>query len=63
VVNGELKYIDNASGHYQPSGQSAQRAAEKAFQDLGLDTAGKYVEKVWQVDPKLPRGGRWVKKD
>jgi hypothetical protein len=63
VVNGELKYIDNASGHYQPSRQSAQRAAEKAFQDLGLDTAGKYVEKVWQVDPKLPRGGRWVKKD
>ena len=63
AVNGELKYIDNTSGHYQPHGQSAQKATEKAFQALGFDTTNKYIEKVWRFDSTLPRGGEWVKKD
>jgi hypothetical protein len=52
VVNGELRFIDNASGHYLPRGYNAQRAAEEAFQRLGFDTTGKYIEKIW-------RGG-WI---
>jgi hypothetical protein len=48
VVSGELKFIDNRSGHYQPSGLSAQMAAENAFSSLGFDVEGKYVErKSW----------------
>ncbi len=53
VVNGELKFIDNTSGHYQPRGYSAQSAAEEAFQRLGFDTTGKHIEKIWQ-------GGAWI---
>ncbi|WP_315774135.1 MULTISPECIES: RHS repeat-associated core domain-containing protein [unclassified Bradyrhizobium] len=44
-VNGELRAIDNASGHYQPSGLSAQAAAEEAFGKAGFDAAGKYIER------------------
>ncbi|MDR3443764.1 hypothetical protein [Dyella sp.] len=58
-VNGDIKYIDNSSGHYQPFGPNAQSAAEQAFSDLGFDVSGKYVEKVWVPDPTLPRGGAW----
>jgi hypothetical protein len=43
-VNGELRVIDNASGHYQPKGLSAQNAAETAFQRAGFD-GFKYIEK------------------
>jgi hypothetical protein len=59
VVNGELKFIDNSSGHYLPSGSSAQMAAEEAFNNLGFDTRGKYIEKSWFEDPSLPKGGAW----
>jgi hypothetical protein len=43
-VNGELRSLNNASGHYQPSGASAQNAAESAFQQAGFDSIGKYLE-------------------
>ena len=43
-VNGSIRSINNQSGHYQPSGSSAQRAAESAFEKAGFDSAGKYVE-------------------
>jgi hypothetical protein len=59
VVDGAIKYIDNASGHYLPSGALTQTAAESAFAKLGFDTTGKYVTKVWRPDPSLPRGGAW----
>lgn len=35
--------VNNSSGHYQPSGPSAQAAAERAFRDAGLDARGKYM--------------------
>jgi hypothetical protein len=43
-VNGALRSINNASGHYRPSGASAQAAAEAAFGRAGFDAAGKYTE-------------------
>lgn len=45
IINGEIKYIDNYSGHYRPAGAAAQRAAEDAFSSLGFDVNGKYVER------------------
>ncbi|WP_295946573.1 DUF6531 domain-containing protein [uncultured Xanthomonas sp.] len=42
---GRLKYIDNNSGHYRPSGIYAQRAAEDAFRRIGFDVEGKYIER------------------
>jgi len=57
VLWGEVKYIDNASGHYLPQGSSAESAAVKAFGDYGFKVPeGAYVNKVY--DFKL---GRWVK--
>ncbi|WP_371913938.1 hemagglutinin repeat-containing protein, partial [Pseudomonas sp. 35 E 8] len=62
IVRGEVKYIDNTSGHYEPSGRAAQIAAENAFSQKGLDVTGKYIEKVWVPDPGNPRKGAWVPK-
>lgn len=62
VVRGEIKYIDNTSGHYEPSGRAAQGAAEKAFFQKGLDATGKYIEEVWVPEPGNPRKGAWVPK-
>ncbi|WP_200157348.1 hypothetical protein [Allochromatium vinosum] len=44
-VNGGLRSIDNASGHYRPSGATAQSAAEAAFERAGFEAAGKYTER------------------
>jgi len=44
-VNGALRSLDNASGHYRPSGASAQQAAEAAFNRAGFDATGKYAER------------------
>lgn len=45
IVNGQIRSVNNASGHYRPSGSSAQTAAENAFHDLDLDVApGAYRE-------------------
>ncbi len=46
-VNGALRSIDNASGHYRPSGTMAQSAAESAFQRAGFDSANKYIERTF----------------
>lgn len=35
-VGGDVRMINNASGHYQPSGAAAQAAAEAAFQAKGF---------------------------
>ncbi len=43
-VNGAVKWLNNKSGHYKPSGLSAQNAAESAFQKAGFDSTGKYIE-------------------
>jgi len=59
VVNGEIKYIDNASGHYEPTGDGAQTAASRAFKQLGFDVDNKFIEKQWVSDPKLKNGGAW----
>ncbi len=55
-AKGEVRWVDNASGHYLPSGPSAQQAAEEAFRRAGIDITDKYMEKVW-------RNGAWVVKD
>lgn len=59
LCHGKLKSIDNASGHYQPTGVGAQFAAERAFSGLGFDTMDRYTEKAWLEDPSLPKGGAW----
>jgi filamentous hemagglutinin len=59
IVNGQLKYIDNSSGHYLPSGLSARQIAEETFSKLGLDTLNKYIEKEWIEDPTIRNGGAW----
>lgn len=61
LYNGNVKWLDNASGHYQPTGPQIQGIAESAFDKIGLDAAGKFQFKVWTLDPSLPRGGKWVK--
>ncbi len=43
-VNGEIKMINNLSGHYKPSGSSAQNTAETAFERAGFSSSGKYIE-------------------
>jgi hypothetical protein len=48
IANGQVKALDNASGHYQPTGPSAQSAAETAFQNQGLTVKpGAYQEKTF----------------
>lgn len=42
---GAVKRIDNMSGHYRPTGTSAQSAAEAAFNRNGFDATGRYVER------------------
>jgi RHS repeat-associated protein len=44
-VDGALRGLDNASGHYRPVGESAKKAAENAFEKAGFDAAGKYMER------------------
>jgi filamentous hemagglutinin len=48
LVNGQIRYIDNLSGHYQPSGPSALFAAEKAWSNAGFNAFGKYVERLFK---------------
>ena len=44
LVNGKIDFINNKSGHYQPQGAAAQKAAEDAFKNIGIDVNGKYME-------------------
>lgn len=55
IVNGKIQYVDNSSGHYLPTGQSAQDAAISAFERAGLNAGSKYIEKIWN-------GSAWVPK-
>jgi hypothetical protein len=59
--NGKVKWLDNASGHYQPTGPQIKKIAESAFEKIGIDAAGKFQYKVWVPNSSLPRGGKWVK--
>ncbi len=43
-VNGVVRTLNNASGHYRPSGDSARKAAESAFEAAGFPATGKYKE-------------------
>lgn len=58
IVHGQIKWIDNASGHYQPSAKTGS-IAERAFENIGLKANGTFVPKIWVPNPKLPRGGSW----
>ncbi|WP_308285993.1 DUF6042 family protein [Streptomyces ardesiacus] len=44
---GQVVYLDNKSGHYQPYGAHAQKAAVDAFDKNGLGADGKYIE-AWR---------------
>lgn len=55
IVNGEIRYIDNTSGHYLPTGPAAEKAAVDAFNRNGLNASGKYIEKVWNGSAWVPR--------
>ncbi|WP_433254454.1 polymorphic toxin-type HINT domain-containing protein [Streptosporangium sp. CA-135522] len=44
---GQVVYLDNKSGHYQPYGAHAQKAAVDAFNRNGLGADGKYNE-AWR---------------
>ena len=43
-VNGQVRFINNKSGHYRPYGTSARKAAEDAFRREGFEPNGKYKE-------------------
>jgi hypothetical protein len=45
---GQIKYFDNFSGHYRPSGIEARQAAEDAFRRIGFDVDGKYIERAFK---------------
>ena len=44
---GQVVYLDNKSGHYQPYGANAEKAAVDAFNRNGLAADGKYIE-AWR---------------
>ena len=48
LYRGQVKYIDNASGHYQPTGAHLENVINDAFGKIGLDTKGKYINKTWE---------------
>jgi hypothetical protein len=41
---GEIVSINNASGHYRPSGSAARTAALDAMSARGLKVTGQYIE-------------------
>ena len=48
IYSGTVKFMDNASGHYVPSGATARNAALKAFKDAGFAISDStYVEKIY----------------
>ncbi|MEU1285888.1 hypothetical protein ABZ449_16775, partial [Kitasatospora sp. NPDC005856] len=42
--SGRMTEVNNKSGHYKPHGVNAQNAAVEAFNKVGLEATGKYVE-------------------
>ncbi|MFC5474728.1 hemagglutinin repeat-containing protein [Paraherbaspirillum soli] len=58
IFSGQVKSLDNASGHYLPQGASAQEAAINAFRNAGFNVPeNAYIEKIYDFS-----AGRWVKK-
>ncbi|WP_233295403.1 DUF4214 domain-containing protein [Massilia antarctica] len=56
IFSGQVKFLDNASGHYVPSGPSAQDAAIRAFTNAGFKVPdAAYVQKIYDF-----RLGKWV---
>ncbi|MEV6964289.1 LamG-like jellyroll fold domain-containing protein [Hamadaea sp. NPDC051192] len=51
LKSGRILEINNYSGHYQPYGSNAAKAAEQAFNDAGFDATGKYVERYTRGTP------------
>jgi hypothetical protein len=48
VSGGRVVQVDNASGHYLPSGSEARKAALEAFRAHGFQVSAEvYREKVW----------------
>ena len=48
VSGGRIIQVDNASGHYLPSGSDTRHAALEAFRAHGFQvSADAYIEKVW----------------
>ncbi|MCB9560991.1 MAG: hypothetical protein H6708_11340 [Kofleriaceae bacterium] len=60
-VDGEIKSINNSSGHYLPSGESPAQVAEQAFEEAGFAAAGKYVE--MRFDPTIGKAGSGFQQD
>lgn len=47
LYNGNIKWLDNSSGHYQPFGPTLQPTAEDAFNNIGLNATGKFNYRTW----------------
>ncbi|MER5749233.1 ALF repeat-containing protein [Streptomyces sp. NPDC002088] len=47
LYQGNIKSIDNRSGHYQPKGPEARAAAEQAFRDAGFEVGEKSYKERW----------------
>ncbi|SMD03222.1 RHS repeat-associated core domain-containing protein [Lentzea albidocapillata] len=45
IAHGEVVWMDNDSGHYKPRGRHAKAAAEAAFDRIGLNGTGKYIDR------------------
>ena len=57
VVGGQIKSINNQSGHYQPSGPIQRVAAIRALKVIDENAGGKYVEKAFEFPPiEIPWG-------
>jgi hypothetical protein len=48
LFNGRIKWIDNASGHYRPTGTHLGPLVENAFNSVGLDATGKFVLRTFE---------------
>lgn len=48
LYNGKIKWLDNFSGHYQPSGAGLSKIAESAFNSIGIDASGKFIYRTFQ---------------
>jgi filamentous hemagglutinin len=47
LLNGDIRWIDNSSGHYQPFGPTLQPVTENAFNNAGLNATGTFQYRSW----------------
>ncbi|HSC76229.1 MAG TPA: hypothetical protein VLB90_08340 [Pseudomonadales bacterium] len=59
LYNGKVKFVDNASGHFQPVGDSIESITSNAFKNIGIDTSNKFIFKEWVPDSSLKFNGSW----